>query len=202
MVGVEFQYWKATIVLAMAWSASGCASVTSGSQQSLSFATEPSGADCTLSKNNVSLAKFQTPNVSVVARSATPLVIACARDGFQPMRALIGSTTSNAAWGNLVAGGIVGIMIDKSSGAIYKYYDPPRFSLIAAGTVSPPSPQYMPSGITLLPPDESTPNSGQPAPVAAPQPLVSPTGKPATAGNVAVPPAPAPLQSGASRSRL
>jgi hypothetical protein len=123
--------------------------------------------------------------------------MSCSKDGYYTAHATILSTTSAAMWGNLVVGGIVGVMVDSSTGAGYRYYDPPKFTLTAVGGTPPQAGQVSP-GIILLAPDAPAASTRPPpASVAAPaatQPVASTSGEPPAA-----PDAPA---SGLSRSRL
>ena len=104
---------------------------------------------------------------------------------------MIASTISDGAWGNLLVGGIVGVMVDQSSGAAYRYYDPPRLALIAAGETPPESSRLLAKGVTLLPPSTGpTPPSPPPEPAfetaTAPSSTVAaparPAGTPPAAG--------------------
>src|SRR5262245_23029266 len=173
------------VAMAVAALTSGCASVTSGPQQAVNFQTDPGDADCTLTQSNMEIAKFKTPNSVVLKRANLPIMMACTKAGYYPTRAMIGSTIAGAAWGNLVLGGIVGVVIDQSTGAAYRYYDPPKFTLIAAADPPPQSSQVIAPGITLLPPD------GPPAPASLPstaaaveqtRPAVAAAAAPAAAG--------------------
>jgi hypothetical protein len=180
--------------------AGGCATVTSGKNQTLSFDTDPGGADCTLIQSGLDVARFRTPNTVSVHRASAPLIVACSKPGYRQTRAMISATTSAGAWGNLVVGGIVGVMIDQSSGAAFRYYDPPRLVLPSATDAPPEGSRSLATGVTLLAPTSSD---------AAP--MVVPAAVPASEATPASPPAavPAPSSntvpqpaSGQSRSRL
>lgn len=130
----------------------GCASVTSGKEQSLKFETDPAGADCTLVQDKIEIARFQTPKTVVLKRAKSPIMMTCVKSGFHQERALIADTTSSAVWGNLIVGGIVGVMADQASGAAFRYYDPPKFNLVPAFESPPQASQTVAKGITVLPP--------------------------------------------------
>ena len=142
----------------------GCASITTGKEQRLTFDTDPAGADCTVTQAGIDIGRFQTPRMLSVRRANGPLVVACRKAGYHQTRAMISSTMSDGAWGNLVAGGVIGIMIDQSSGAAFRYYDPPKLPMTAAADAPPPSGEIA-KGVTLLP--ESETPAAQPSPVAA-----------------------------------
>jgi len=146
---------------------SGCASVTTGKEQSLKFETDPAGADCTLKQQNIEIAKFQTPKTIVVKRAKSPIMMTCVKPGFHQERALIADTTSSAVWGNLIVGGIVGVMADQASGAAFRYYDPPKFNLVPASEKSPEASQTVAQGITVLPPESGAESTSQITPASA-----------------------------------
>ncbi len=187
---------------------SACATVINGKDQSLKFETDPSEAQCTLTQSNMEIAKFKTPNSVVLKRANSPIIMACTKDGYHETRALIGNTVSGAAWGNLAVGGIFGVLIDTQSGAAFRYYDPPKFTMIAAAGSPPEVSQTVATGITILPP--GSPPTGQTAPTAAQMPQTAPTAAPAGASSAPLPvastgtaaPAPVGPGSGMSRSRL
>ena len=163
----------------------GCASITSGKEQSMSFATEPAGADCTLSQQNMNMARFKTPNTMNVRRANTPIMMTCSKPGYYQARVLITNTTSVGAWGNLVVGGLIGVMVDQSSGAAFAYYDPPKINLVASSEPAPQSSQTIAQGVTLLPPGED------PIPVVV-VPANAPTPASSTSSSTAVTNTPAP----------
>lgn len=79
-------------------------------------------------------------------------------------------------------------MVDQSTGAAYRYYDPPRLSLVSASEAPPETSRLLVKGVTLLPPTAG-PAPGPPASEAAvaetpPAPVVTPTAA------VVTPPAP------------
>jgi hypothetical protein len=150
---------------------SACASLTSGTNQSIKFETDPSEAECTLTQSNTQLAKVKTPGSVLVKRTNSPIAVACTKDGYYETRAVISTTTSAGAWGNLIVGGIVGVVIDTQTGAAYRYYDPPKFTMIAAADTPPAVSQTVSPGITVLPPEG--PPSGRTAAAAAPSPAAS-----------------------------
>jgi hypothetical protein len=146
---------RCLVAAAMAAAAltSACASLTSGQQQAMSFQTDPAEADCTLTQSNTEIARFRTPGSVVLKRAKAPITIACTKTGYHPTRAMIDTTIAGAAWGNLVAGGIVGVVIDQSTGAAFRYYDPPKFTMVAAAESPSQTSQVIAPGITLLPPE-------------------------------------------------
>jgi len=112
-------------LLSLAALVTGCASITTGHNQSLSVETrldgQPApGASCKL--ENDKGAWFATsPGTVVVHRSYNDLNVRCEKDGHEPGVAAARSSTKGMAFGNILAGGIIGAAIDAGSGAAYDY---------------------------------------------------------------------------------
>jgi len=111
-------------------SLAGCATIINGSSQSLAVQSNPSGA--TISVNGVRSA--QTPaTIAIPRKTAHSLEISL--DGFHPFQIQLQRGTSGWVWGNIVFGGIVGLVVDASTGGMYKL-TPEQVSaqLLARGT--------------------------------------------------------------------
>jgi hypothetical protein len=99
---------------------SGCASMTSGTTQSVLVESTPRGARCELANDKGNWTVAETPASASVARSYSALTIACQK-GKLSGSASAESTTQGSAFGNILLGGIVGAAVDMSSGAAYGY---------------------------------------------------------------------------------
>ena len=105
---------------------SGCASIVTGSNQSLSVesATQTGqnvvGATCKLvnDKGNWFL---NTPGTVTVQRSYNDLNVSCTKEGHEPGITTVKSTTKGMMAGNILFGGIIGAGVDASTGAAYDY---------------------------------------------------------------------------------
>lgn len=116
-----------TLVLSL----TGCATITTGSGQAIAVNTDPEGADCTLTRDGVVLARVNpTPGSIHVEKSSTDLTVLCRRDGYQETGGKIGSEFQPATLGNIILGGIVGVVVDAASGAMTKYPTAVTFKLI------------------------------------------------------------------------
>lgn len=123
----------------------GCASITAGTTQSIAVDTQPQRpADCRLS-NEKGTWGVRAPGVTTVTKAYGPLTVTCSTpDGWGGSTA-IQSTTAGAAFGNIIAGGVIGAAVDMSSGAAY-VYPPQVFVPLAPGgytntaAMSPPPP--------------------------------------------------------------
>ena len=103
---------------------SGCASITESKNQSMSVSTgEVTGAMCTLSNSKGSY--FVTSPGTVMVRNACDqLAISCTKEGYVPANPNAGTVQDKAksmAWGNIIFGGIIGIAVDRSTGAGCQY---------------------------------------------------------------------------------
>ena len=103
---------------------SGCASITESKTQSMSVTTgEVTGAMCTLSNSKGSY-YVTTPGSVMVRNACDQLAISCTKEGYVPANPAAGTVQDKAkkmAWGNIVFGGIIGIAVDRSTGAGCQY---------------------------------------------------------------------------------
>jgi hypothetical protein len=114
--------FAATAVLGIALS--GCATIVDGVHQSVSVTTTPvEGASCTL-KNSQGTWFLTSPGSVSVHKTKNDLTVSCTKDGYQPGSQVAVSKFGGATFGNIIAGGVVGVGVDAASGANY-YYDSP-----------------------------------------------------------------------------
>ena len=104
----------------------GCASIVSGTTQSLSVETKSasgdvvSGANCKMT-NDKGTWFVATPGTVAVHRSMTDLSILCTKESFQPASNVAPSSTKGMVFGNLLFGGIIGVGVDAATGAAFDY---------------------------------------------------------------------------------
>jgi len=100
-----------------------CASIVEGSTQSISVSTTPkNGAECKLVNDVGTWYVGQTPGSVSVKRSASAIKATCAHDTLSLSGSAVAeSRTKGLAWGNVLAGGIIGGAVDMSTGAAYDY---------------------------------------------------------------------------------
>jgi hypothetical protein len=136
---------------------SGCASIVSGTNQSLSVTTSSEGADvdgakCALANDKGSW--FVTsPGSVTVRRSFQDLMITCTLDGHDKAEQLFKSSTKGMVAGNVLIGGVIGIGVDVASGAAYDYPNMIAVAMTRATTGVPgaASPTAVPASLTGLP---------------------------------------------------
>jgi hypothetical protein len=103
-------------------SASGCATVIKGTSQEISITTDPPGAACELKRDGEVFATVDpTPGAAKVSKSSREIGISCRKNGFVEATASLQSSLEGWTIGNIVLGGLIGIVIDLGTGAINKY---------------------------------------------------------------------------------
>jgi hypothetical protein len=121
---------------------SGCASIIKGQSQEIAITTPPAtGASCTLTSPRGQWT-VTTPAAVTVKRSKKDVQIHCTKDGYQDASATIPSDFELWALGNLLAGGVIGVGVDASTGAINKYpstFEVPMSPSKAAGPIGTPA---------------------------------------------------------------
>jgi uncharacterized protein YceK len=105
----------------------GCASITKGTNQSVSLDTPGApGATCTLTSEAIGTKVVQTP----VAMVLDKITVNCKKECFQDAVGLIPTSTEAMAAGNVIAGGVVGLAVDAATGAMNKYNDSNQIAMI------------------------------------------------------------------------
>ena len=118
-------------------SMTGCASIVGGSNQVISLETRKgpdtgTGAACRL-QNDKGTWFVTTPGTVTVHRAYDDMNIKCEKDGMEPGVATVKSSTKGMAFGNILAGGIIGAAVDMGTGAAYDY---PALITIPMGTTT------------------------------------------------------------------
>ena len=111
----------------------GCASIVSGQNQSVSVDTP----GCSAAKCQLTNAKgswfVTTPGSVTIRRAYGNMAVNCAKDGYTPVSSSVASSTKGMAFGNILLGGVIGAGVDIGTGAAYDY--PTVISLpLACGT--------------------------------------------------------------------
>ena len=152
-------------IAGLAMTGGGCATITQGTTQPINIDSDPNGADCTLTREGQALSSVTTPAPVTIKRHASTIHVVCKKAGYEDGRVIMNSRFETASAGNVLLGGIIGVMVDASSGANTRYenYVLVRLNPLVGGQVPP----------------------AQPAPPAKPE-----AAKPAVA--VAAPPPPSP----------
>lgn len=113
-------------VLSLTLLGSGCASIVTGHNQSVSVETRSKQSEAVASANckltNDKGTWFVTSPGSVsVRRSYSDLLVNCEKADQEPGVASVKSSTKAMAFGNIIFGGVIGAGVDIASGAAYDY---------------------------------------------------------------------------------
>ena len=101
---------------------SGCATLVKGSSQGVTVKTEPLGAICELRKKGKTVGIVNpTPGTIQLGKGATVLDVSCKKSGYLDSNATLTSSMQGWTFGNVILGGIVGLVVDAASGAAYQY---------------------------------------------------------------------------------
>jgi hypothetical protein len=112
----------AASVAALVLAASGCATVTKGSNQAITLHTDPDGAMCDVTRESKPVTSLAaTPGQVQVNRETASIDISCRKSGYQPSDLRVQSTVEAWTFGNILLGGIVGFAVDAASGAMRQY---------------------------------------------------------------------------------
>lgn len=144
---------KAVLILpVLSLLASGCASVMSGTDQDITFDTNPSGAECILTRNNEILAKVTTSETIRVQKLKHDIYVSCNLEGFHESTAHVNSGTQGSVFGNIILGGGIGWAIDSARGADNKY---PEVVTVTMVPLSQDAPEVVQIGDKPAPAEEA-----------------------------------------------
>jgi hypothetical protein len=117
---------RAAILGGAALNLGACATIMNGTSQPVTFRTEPVGAEAVLINGN----KCTTPcKYSLKRGKDSQATISLA--GYEPVSIYIHSRTGGATFGNILAGGIIGGVVDGSNGASNHLYPNPVYIKLA-----------------------------------------------------------------------
>lgn len=105
---------KITAVLAVLF-LSGCGTIIHGTTEQVGVTSDPSGATVEIDKTKIG----KTPLTQELSRKDTHSV-KISMDGYKSREMIINRTTSGWAWGNILFGGLIGLVVDASTGGLYK----------------------------------------------------------------------------------
>ncbi|HEX3673239.1 MAG TPA: hypothetical protein VHU87_03105 [Rhizomicrobium sp.] len=125
---------------------SGCATVIGGTKQPIAVSSTPvTGAYCTLNNGRGGFWTVVTPGTVTVHKAKKDLVIVCKKDGYADATVNVPSHFNGATVGNVLVGGLPGLIVDGATGADYNYPDAADVPMVTGagtppGTVAPPPP--------------------------------------------------------------
>ena len=95
---------------------SSCATIMSGSKQAINFTSNP--ADAVVFVNDINVGK--TPLEAKIERGSDDKRVKIVLEGYKTYEMTLTSKTNGWVWGNILFGGIIGLIVDASNGAMYK----------------------------------------------------------------------------------
>jgi hypothetical protein len=122
---------KGLIIIVSALSLSACSSIIEGTSQEITINTNPAGANCSLERQGVSIARIDpTPGAATIKKTKYDMIVRCNKEGYQEATYFNKSGSAGATFGNIVAGGGIGWAVDSASGADNKYDSPVNLTLV------------------------------------------------------------------------
>lgn len=113
---------SAVALAAASFGVTGCATIVNGTSQAVAFKSDPSGAVVKL----VSGQSCTTPCQYEMKRGADSKVT-YTKEGFEPVTVYIQSRTGGSTFGNILAGGVIGAVVDSSNGSSNRLYPNPVY---------------------------------------------------------------------------
>jgi hypothetical protein len=111
-------------VSVLALSTGACATIVEGTSQDIAVTTMPGGATCEFERVGSVIALIDaTPGTVHVSKSQDSIVVSCTKEGHLSVTEVVSSSFGGATLGNILLGGVVGVVIDASSGANNNYPD-------------------------------------------------------------------------------
>lgn len=145
----------------------GCASIVTGTTQSMAVETRMAsgqdimGAHCRLTNSKGTWFVTTPGSVTIHRASVSPLSVNCTKENHQQLG--VSSTkpkSKGMTWGNLLFGGVIGVITDGVTGAAGHYPSPITVIMEAVASIAGPAekPEFA----------ETVQSSGNPSPTSAP----------------------------------
>lgn len=132
---------RVSIALCAVLLTSACASITAGTTQTVEVNTpSKGGAECKLANEKGSWVVSKTPGSTTVTKAYGDMTVSCEHPDGSKGSTSVQSATAGAAFGNIIAGGIIGAAVDMGSGAAYVYPSSISVALIAPAEPEKPAP--------------------------------------------------------------
>lgn len=124
---------RGVLAVAMASLVASCATMISGSTQNIEVTSAPPGARVTVQPGAI---QGLTPVKLTLRRKDAPYRVTIEMDGYQPYEASITTETNGWTFGNILIGGLVGLIVDSSTGAQYRLTPERVHGQLAAAGIS------------------------------------------------------------------
>lgn len=104
-----------TCTLSLTLLLSSCATIISGSKQYVSFTSNPSEATILIDQVEVGKTPFNTK-----LKRNSDHKISITLEGYKPFETTLKRKINGWYWGNILLGGLIGVIVDMSTGAVYR----------------------------------------------------------------------------------
>ncbi len=173
MRALQLQYLMRALISGCLLGLGACASIVEGTSQTININTNPTAASCTFQRDGRVLGVVSpTPGSIRVDKNSNDIRVDCKKPGYQDVNYYVKSEFAGATLGNLLLGGVVGVVVDAGTGANRKYESNVTLAMARPGEPQPPqSPvaDQAPTGFR-----QPIPAAAPPAPtLAAPESLTS-----------------------------
>jgi uncharacterized protein YceK len=152
---------KVAVAASVLVAVSGCATIIHGTTEKVGFSSTPAGA--TVSVDGIN--SGTTPTFAQLKRSTDHTVI-IDLPGYEKSSFIIESKLSGWFFGNILIGGVIGIVVDAISGGMYRLTPTELAATLNAKSVSELDGLYV---VTVLTPDPSWEKIGNLTPIRAAQ---------------------------------
>jgi hypothetical protein len=139
-------------------SLNACATIVSGNDETVAV-TPPAvqAANCKLQNGKGEWNVTSTPGTTMVKTGSGNMTVTCEKDGYEKGSSIYASNIKGWIWGNLGFGGLIGVVVDLSTGAGYEY---PKAMPVAMKKIDPVA-----AGAPTVPAARPAPaDQGQPGP--------------------------------------
>ena len=107
----------------------GCATITTGTDQTVAVITVPPGAVCELTREGTTVAVVNpTPGTVTLEKDKDTVTVSCNKDGHFDGMETLAASFRGMTFGNIILGGFIGLGVDAASGAMHHY--PPNVMVI------------------------------------------------------------------------
>jgi hypothetical protein len=108
-----------------------CATLIEGTSDNVTLSSNPAGATCTMDRNGERIGAVNATPASVrVSKSRSDIVVICNKEGYQPATRTASASFTGTTFGNILAGGLIGVAVDAASGANSRYPAEVNVSLV------------------------------------------------------------------------
>jgi hypothetical protein len=124
-------------IVSSAGLASGCATIATGGVEAINIQSQPSGAECTLTRRGQTLGSLLTPGQITVSRSTAAIQVTCRKAGYQATGEFLVATREPLALLDAMPVLITlpGQAVDMASGAYAQYPEELRVWLVPSGSM-------------------------------------------------------------------